>query len=342
MNAGNLGNVWILLRIVSGVAALALLLRAAWTSRKVLRHFDVSRVTEGQLALERQQELSTTLVRVAAGFTLANLLLTVLLAERLSHSLRGAMCGYGVFTSVSSGMPALGASVVVAVAAGAVSQVIGLDTRVRTLDLAKPLAELTLLLSALAAADLALTLRFLAELDLGVVASCCSTVVDSARGGAARFFEAPRAIAWSALVLCVLAVGSAFRSWKSPSHRGALVSGALVLAAAPLAAAGITLYVAPHLFEVPTHTCPFCLFGSEGAWLGYPLFGGLYGALVWGAGALLSAAFARTRMPVSEVLAPFLSSRFRSVFVTLTAVLAISVASVARYYVVSGGAQLLP
>ena len=47
---------WVLLRLAAGVVAFALFTRGAMTAQKVLRHFDVRRATEGQLALEKQLE----------------------------------------------------------------------------------------------------------------------------------------------------------------------------------------------------------------------------------------------------------------------------------------------
>jgi len=46
----NLLEPWVLLRLVAGLVACLLFARGALTAQKVLRHFDVKRATEGQLA----------------------------------------------------------------------------------------------------------------------------------------------------------------------------------------------------------------------------------------------------------------------------------------------------
>lgn len=343
MNLSNASNAWILLRLIAGAAALFLFVRASLTSRKVIRHFDVARATEGQLALERQQELATTLVRVGAGFQLANLLLTLLLAERLSHSIRGAMCGYGVFASVPNGLWVVATSLAVALFAGIVSEIIRLDDRVRTLDLAKPVAHASLFLAVLSIVDFMSVSRFLLNLDLDVVASCCSTAIDSADGVAAHFLQAPRSLSLVALLVMVVAIAFAGRaSFAPPPLAPNLSAAAASLVAAPLATLGIIFYVAPHLFEVPDHTCPFCLFGSRGYFLGYPLFGSLFFATVWSGGALMSTLLSLSRVEVGRALAPFVRIRFRRVAIALSCTLVISVVSVARYQWLSGGAHLLP
>lgn len=342
MNTSNLSNVWILLRFVAGASALFLFARAAVTGRKVIRHFDVARVTEGQLALERQQELAISLVRVGAWFQLANLLLTILLAERLSHAIRGAMCGYGVFGAVPGGFSALTLSIVVALFAGVVAEVIRLDDRVRSLELAKPLAHATLLLAALAAIDFTSTFRFLMKLDLDVVASCCSTAIDSTEGVAARFLEAPRLFSWAAAALVLVAIGGAYRAGGAPSLRPKLFASVATLVAAPFALGGVTLYVAPYVFEVSNHTCPFCLFSARGYFLGYPLFGSIFFATVWSGGAFASTLLALSRKDVANIVAPFVAVRFRRVAIALSCTLVLSVASIVRYQWITGGAHLLP
>ena len=59
----NLLEPWVLLRLVAGLCACLLFARGALVAQKVLRHFDVQRATEGQLALEKQIELGATFVR---------------------------------------------------------------------------------------------------------------------------------------------------------------------------------------------------------------------------------------------------------------------------------------
>src|SRR3982751_5751833 len=96
-DAMNFLEPWILLRLVGGLVACLLFARGAMTAQKVLRHFDVKRATEGQLALEKQIELGATFVRIAAVVQVLALALTVLGADRMSRGVRGAMCAYGVF-----------------------------------------------------------------------------------------------------------------------------------------------------------------------------------------------------------------------------------------------------
>jgi hypothetical protein len=97
------------------------------------------------------------------------------------------------------------------------------------------------------------------HLDLGVVASCCSTQLDAAfserrtslRGRAARFDRRARRVLLSAWLGWAASLQAAVRD--------VAVAAAASLAALPFALGATVLEVAPHAFELPQHSCPFCL-----------------------------------------------------------------------------------
>ena len=61
----NLLRPWILARLLSGAAVLALVIYGAVVAWRVLKHWRVGKSSEGQLALERRAELVATIVQVA-------------------------------------------------------------------------------------------------------------------------------------------------------------------------------------------------------------------------------------------------------------------------------------
>lgn len=333
----NLLEPWILIRVAAGLVASLLFARGAWTGWRVLRHFNVGSATEGQLALERHVELAATFVRVAAVVQVGSLALTVLAADRLSHGIRGAMCAYGVFAANSWGFPALLATLGVAIAAGLLAQLFAFDARVRGLDLVRSLAVGTLVLAPLALADLVVTSLFLLKLDLSVVASCCSVQLDAVAAGNGGYARGPRVLtAIGAPIAIVLSVIMALYAARRPRAPIVAVSGALTLASLPLAIGATILEVAPHAFEVPHHVCPFCLLKTDVLAIGYPLFGAILLAVVWGGGAALSGLVARGPA-AREAFGPFARGLLRRGAVAWLVALAIGVLPVARYAIVAGG-----
>jgi hypothetical protein len=344
----NLLEPWIFLRLAVGVVTAALFARGAWVSARVLRHFDVARATEGQLALERQAELASTFVRVGSVLAAGSLLFTVLAADRLSHSVRGAMCAYGVFGASRYGFAALAASVFLALAAGTLTQLFALDTRVRDLSLVRPLAMLSIAVAPLALLDLALNAQFFLGLDLTVVASCCSVGLDGAAASASTFVQGPRQLVTTVGPLIVAA--SAITAWLVSTRgggrhgtRAVVLSGLLAVAALPFALGAAVLEVAPHAFELPGHLCPFCLLRSDVYGIGYPLFGSIFLAVIWGAGAAIGALLLRLRPESSSpALAAFVRPRLRGQAIAWLVALAVGAFPVLRYAIVTGGASLFP
>jgi hypothetical protein len=346
----NLLEPFILLRLLAGLTAAALFVRGALTSARVLRHFDVRDASEGQLALEKQSELARTFVRVAAVLQVGALVLSVLAADRLSHSVRGAMCAYGVFHENAWGFPALALTGLVAFAAAVVVQLMALDRDVRGDELVRPLAALSLFMAPLAVADLVLTATFFLRLDLTVVTSCCSVALDAGTLEGEAFASGPRVLTSLLAVIAtvVAAVALVFAS-RRPRSR-AILAGALSLVALPLALGAIVLEVAPHAFELPQHACPFCLLRADVLGIGYPLFGAVFLAAVWSVGVAVAAVVSRGASPeahkgggaIKEVFDDFARKRLRRGAVAWMVALALGVGPVLRYFIVSGGRSLFP
>ncbi|HEX7664638.1 MAG TPA: hypothetical protein VF407_09010 [Polyangiaceae bacterium] len=341
----NLLEPWILLRLVAGLVAVALFARGAWTASKVLRRFDLASANEGQLALEKQVDLASTLVRVATAVQVGSLALAVLAADRLSHGIRGAMCAYGVFHANEWGFRALYSTLAVAVLGGVVAQAYAFDAKLPRLELVKPLAWLTLLMAPLVVIDLALNATFLLNLDLSITASCCSVQLDSAAAGFGGFAEGPRVlVTYLAPAIVALAIAASLLVAKNPKPARVAVTGALSIVAMPIALAAAVLEVAPYAFELPQHVCPFCLLKGDVLAIGYPLFGGILLATMWGGGATLSAFLARrlSAETASSFFEPFARSRLRREALAWAIVLVVGAAPIVRYAAVSNGGSLFP
>ena len=336
----NLLEPWVLLRLSAGLVALALFARGAMTAQKVLRHFDVSRATEGQLALEKQLELAATFARVAAVVQVLTLASSVLAADRMSRGVRGAMCAYGVFSANDWGFRSLAATAGVALVAGVVTQLYAFDARVRSLDLARPLAMATCLMAPLSLLDLATASKFLLGLDLSVVASCCSVQLDPIAATGEPHATGPRVLLTVIAVIgTVLSIAAALLASRAPTRMRVLAAGAISLVTLPVAIAATILEVAPHAFEVPSHVCPFCLLRPDVLAMGYPLYGAIFLATAWAVGAAVSAILSRGAA-AKAALGAFAARRLRLGAIAWACALALGALPVIRFTILAGGASL--
>jgi hypothetical protein len=281
------------MRIVAAVVTASLFAYGAVVGARVLRHARVEAATEGQLLLERHFELAGNLVRFGGIAQLFSLVLSILAADRLSGAIQGAMCGYGVVHQNRWGWVSLGSTVFVSLVAGVLLQLLALDRRVRGLDLMRPLAWLCIGIAPLALVDTVLCSAWLGNLDFSVVASCCSTTLGEGRREGAAFWQGPRTLAtWGALIGGGLAIGTGLWAFRSPGRRLVALAGVTALAVVPFAVGAVILEVAPHVYEVPEHLCPFCLFKADAYFIGYPLLGAVFLGGVWGLGGAVAALFA--------------------------------------------------
>lgn len=338
----NFADPWILLRLGAGAASLGLFARAGLIGLRVLRRFDATRSTEGQLLLERQSELAATYVRVGAIVQTAAALLTVLTADRLARSVRGAMCAYGVFLASDVGFAALGMSVVVAACTAVLAGLHAFDATVRSLELVRPLALGTVLVAPLVVVDVGMTAAFLLRLDLGVTASCCSTNLDAMSAALlAPMHGSPRiAAALAAAIVVTTATLAQVAARRPRPLLLVLTAVAASLAVAP-AIAAIAFVVAPYVFEVPQHLCPFCLLHGDVFGIGYALFGALFAAFVSTVVPGAAALVARSN-EARQALAHFAGPSLRRGAVLWAVTLALGIAPVVRYALLTPGASLLP
>ena len=338
----NLLEPWVLLRIIAGIVTTVFFARAAATSVRVLRHFDLESYAEGQLALERRVELASTFVRIATVVQIASLALSSLAADRLSRGIRGAMCAYGVFNANEWGFRALACTVMVAVLGGILAQIYAFDARTTSLALVRKLSVSTLILAPLAALDLALTSMFLLKLDLSITASCCSVQLDAAAAGNGGFAHGPRIIAATlASVAIVAAMAVAFAALRRPKAPLVVAAGVFALVAFPLAVGAAVLEVAPYVFELPQHVCPFCLLKADVLGIGYPLFGSILLAVIWAGGAAVVALVARESAS-RDAFESFVRSRLRREIVAWSICVILCILPVVRYAWVTGAVSLFP
>jgi len=331
---------WVLIRVLAGAVATLLFAYGALVGARVLKYAHIESATEGRLALERNFELAATLLRIGAGLQVFSIAVSIVAADRLSGSLAGAMCGYGVFAQNRWGWLALAVGLLASLSAGVVLQLLSLDRRVRGLDLMRSLSFAAIALAPLVALDFGLSLAWLTRLDLSITASCCSTTLDAARRDASPFWQGPRLVAaWGAVAGVFAAVTAALFARRRPGRAAVGISGLLALAVLPVALGAVVLEVAPYVYDVPEHLCPFCLFKSDAWFIGYPLFGAIFLAATWGLGAAAAAALS-TGTHAREAFPPFARSRLARQACAWTIALGIGVTPIVFHAWTSPGASL--
>ena len=258
---------------------------AAIAGLSILHGWDPDDSSRRQLARERRALLIESTTRVLFAFQLVSLAAFVAVIDRLHPLFPGAMCGVGTLNAHALGYPTL-LSKVVAFLLCALWLILNRATPgVQDTGLVRlKHASLVLVAGALLVENV-LQLRFFTGLRPDVLTSCCATVFNqNGRGIGSALSALPlretRAVFLSSLVLTLGAGLRFLRSGRSPAPYSIL---SVVLAGAAVAA--ILTWIAPAVYELPTHHCPLCLLASGHRPLGYLLYLALAVGVVGGAGA---------------------------------------------------------
>jgi hypothetical protein len=329
---------WVLLRLLLAAIVPALFLRASVTCIKVIQRFDVVRASEGQLLLEKNMQLATVLVRAALFVQTLSIVFSFLVADRLYPQIQGAMCGYGVLAATEYGFLSLSVTLGLAVVSGTLAQLFDFDARLPDLRLSKRLALTTLLMAPLALLDAGLTGLHLSALDLSVVTTCCSVEIGETVKQISGAESTLRSMVWVAPLLLGVTAVSTFATSRSPSPSKARFVSLMALLAFPVASMFFVTVTAPHVFEVPQHRCPFCLFRADAFWIGYPLLL----ASIAGCSLSLGASLTSLVGDGEHLWQTIARTNLRRAALCWALALVLGLLPVVRYAIVSGGTLLNP
>ncbi len=282
----NFLNLWILARVTQAGVATLLCVAGAVLGLRIVSRWRPRLSSEQQLVLERRAELVASVMQVALLLEVLGLGLAALVADRLVGGIRGAMCAFGVLSSVPTGFHGLLASILAAGACALWVILHRFDLRLETPVLTRRKFVCLIPVGALAMGDLALVLAFACQLDFEVIASCCSVWVDAAvvQARAAKLLLPPVWAGGLGVAAAAIAALASTAAARWPGRATAWAAGS-ASALAPIAMLPAVLgVVAPHALGAPTHLCPFCLLHVQGGGIGWPLFSAMFLGCVFGMG----------------------------------------------------------
>lgn len=241
-----------------------------------------------QLARERRAVLVESAAATVFAVQLVGVVLFVATAERLHPLLPGAMCAAGTFQASRFGYPALALELLALVLCGLWLVTHRATRTAASTALVRFKLLFLIVVAVVLAAAATIQVRFVFDLDPAILTSCCATIFDARTEGAgwrlgARLAALPVPVvrtAFFAALGATLVVGVRARVL----HRSPVLFSLLTLLLGAVSIAALVAWVAPSVYELPTHHCPFCLLASEHAFVGYPLYAALAVAVVAGAG----------------------------------------------------------
>lgn len=273
----------IALLLGSGSAALLVLLSLPFIIR-TLRRWDFSSTSEAQYALEKSTYLISTLIGWAVSVNAASLFLFAATANDFSKFLVGAMCATGALNANPIGWYVLLLKGLLLVLGIIWVLFNNLDNTSPDFGLIRFKYGFLLALCPLFLADFFLLWRYLSGLTPDVITSCCGSLFSTAAKEPKSILAAlspKKMMAAHHGAVILLWLSGAWAVWGRGAAPKALYS-LLSFLFLPFALAGTVAFIAPHIYQLPFHHCPFDTLQGEYHYLGFPLFISLFAATAWG------------------------------------------------------------
>ncbi|MCG6553524.1 MAG: hypothetical protein L7F77_14470 [Candidatus Magnetominusculus sp. LBB02] len=261
---------------------------------RIIIGWDITKSTAGQLSLERQTYLVSTVMNYVMGFQILSLFLFVYTADDIHQLFVGAMCTTGSLNANPIGWTVLFAKIIIFFLCGIWLVINKLDEMAEDYPLVRFKYKYLTALAPLMALEAYWQLSYFLGLKANVITSCCSSLFsDEGVTVASSLAALPvdvmmyifyAAAALETAMLALLIRKSAWRILRYISGVGALVFFLIALAS-------IISFVSIYYYETPVHHCPFDILQGQYMFVGYPLYGSLFGGVLFAAGAAVAEPF---------------------------------------------------
>ncbi|MBU1137847.1 MAG: hypothetical protein KKD01_00570 [Proteobacteria bacterium] len=250
----------------------------------IMTHWDFTSSSEGQLLLERKTYLISTIVGMVLGFTLFSGLLFLYTIDDIHSLFVGAMCGTGTLNANPIGWLVLLSKGIIFFCASLWVIFNHLDQHCEDAPLVRYKYGALLILALLLGADLVLQSYFFSGLHPEKITSCCGSLFGSGSATVAGELAAfpPGRTMWIfygaaccyllSILLCLIS-----HSWLL---RILLLIESLLLL--PISLTSVISFISLYIYQMPSHHCPFDMIQKNYYFIGYPLYMGLFGGILFG------------------------------------------------------------
>ncbi len=259
-------------------------LYSAYYGIQIQRRWDIQSGSDLQLILERRTYLISTILTYVFAFELISFFLYIYTADHLHNLFVGAMCAAGTLQVNGYGYPALLFKMANFILAGLWLILNYTDNRAYDYPLIKKKYGVLLCLTPLLLGEMFLQAGYFLNLRPNIITSCCGSLFSAGQNTLASDLAAiPAApMKWifylttGATVLC----GAYFYRKDRGGYLFAAMSSLTLL----VSIVAIISFISLYYYELPTHHCPFCILQGEYSYIGYLLYGSIFGSAITGIG----------------------------------------------------------
>jgi len=271
-------NPGILALLLGAAISCVMLIYAAALGLKILLRWNPQSSSEEQLQLERKTSLVSTIVNYAFGFEVVSGLLFVYTLEDIHPLFIGAMCATGSLNANQIGWLALLIKLILFFFAGLWVHFNRLDQRTEDTPLVRPKYLALLILTPLVGLDLVVQYSYFSGLNPEIITSCCGSLFSLGNEGVASELAGlppvPTMLVFYVLaVLCLALILLCLRSSRALYPYLLLITA---LGFYLVAMVSVVSFISLYIYQMPSHHCPFDMLQGHYAYVGYPLYIGLF------------------------------------------------------------------
>lgn len=246
----------------------------------ILRTWDFDATTNQQYTNEKKSFLIATIINFLLIVKIILSFYLLYLTDSLVPFIKAAMCGVGVVNATSFGWELLMLKIILLMLFGLWLGIDKNDMKATNYPFLKFKFKFFILIYFLMIIELSLDLNTIVGLDTQKIVSCCSVTFSSSTqtGSLFSFSRMSIGLLLSATVFLYFVFGI-LSFYKSKAHIG---FGTISLLLVYIGLLGLIYTFSPYVYELPTHTCPFCIIQKDYYYIGYLfyislLFGSFFG-----------------------------------------------------------------
>ncbi len=269
-------NNQVIVYLLSESILLGLLLIAFVITLGILINWDFGSYSEQQFRLERRAYLVMTILLFV--FTVKFLLLVyfVYAIDSLSLLVPGAMCAAGVISANDYGMILLFLKLVILFFLLLWMTLNRYDLQAKNYPLFRIKSWLFVAIFLLIAMETAVDFAYFTHIDTLEPVNCCSTLYGQLEGANPLPFGLDTVkLLVLFYLLYVVVIGAALSTQR-------ILFVAALLLFVYIAYYSVIYFFGTYIYELPTHNCPFCMLQKEYYYVGYIIWGTLFGGIFLG------------------------------------------------------------
>ena len=258
------GVLWLMMAIAAGVSV------------HILLRWDFGSTSEEQYALERRAYLVMTILLFVFAIKFLLLPFFVFGIDRLSDLVPGAMCAAGVISANGYGLPLLFLKLLILFLLLFWMALNHYDLEAKAYPWFRFKSWLFLGIFLLVSLELWMDWAYFTHIDIHRPVSCCSALFGQLEGANPLPFglDIPKLLLLFYLLYALIVVASLTRQ----TFLSLLGYGLFVF----VAYYAVVYFFGTYVYELPTHKCPFCMLQKEYGYVGYLIWGSLFGGVFLG------------------------------------------------------------